>query len=218
MIKRFFLAWIFVVFCCSVSQAFLFENKEELRDYRLSNLFLVLSAEEPNKELYIYWELIKKLDRVIKTTTDSNAKILSETLSKLELRYALLEKEMENKSVPRHKTLILKFWAWAKSITSLESRRQEIENIESVFIFRNWSTDLPGYQIASITKKLLEINPELLIFIDQEGWLINRYVEFDGKVSFANYLTTDDYVRDTYNAFSETTKTSLWSVFPTWSR
>ena len=208
------IAWfICLLFWVSSCQAFVFWDKTELQNYRLSNVFLQLSQKPDSETLFIYEKLIQKLENWVWSMDNQKDTLkINKIISKMKLRQESLL--LSANKVNRHKSMILKFWAGAESTTFLESKRSEIQNIESVFIFRTGSVDLPGYQIESITAKLKEINPEILIFIDQEGWLINRYVEFDTQVSFVNYLSSDSYVSDIYNNFSEATKTSLWSVFP----
>ena len=212
--KIYGIAWLFcLLLWVSSCQAFVFWDKTELQNYRLSNVFLQLSQKSNTEALYIYDELVKKLEKWSLTISSEKTKdTLEEIIWKLELRQKSLTNNL--KKVSRHKSLILKFWAGAQSTDFLESKRSEIGNIDSVFIFRTGSTDLPWYQIEAIAAKLKSINPDILIFIDQEWWLINRYVEFDANISFQNYLVTDSYVSDIYNNFSEATKTSLGSVFP----
>ncbi len=199
----------------SSCQASLSNDKSKLQNYRLSNLFLQLSQKPDTETLYIYDEIIQKLSTWRdKISANATRDTLTEIIWKLELRQQSIVNNRN--AISRHKSMILKFWAWAQSTNFLESKRSTLENIESVFIFRTGSVDLPWYQIEAITTKLKEINPDILIFIDQEGWLINRYIEFDTEISFKNYLSTDTYVKNTYNNFSESTKTSLWWVFPNW--
>lgn len=205
--------WLIILMLHSSCQAFVFEDKTELQNYRLSNIFLQLSQKQDKESLFIYEWLITKLENALDSVEkEEDRLVLSEIISKMQLRKKSLTESI--KKVNRHKSLILKFWAWAESTASLELKREEIKNIESVFIFRNGTIDLPWYQIESITAKLLEINPDILIFIDQEGWLINRYIEFDASISFANYLSSDTYIKETYNTFSEETRIGLWYLFP----
>ena len=203
--KKYIIAWFLLLVLTSSCQAFLFWDKTKLQDYRLSNVFLILSQKPDSESLYIY-------DRIITSLENKEDEKLQEIVSKLKLRQQSIISE--RKSLTRHKSMILKFWAWAQSIDFLESKQWEIKNTQSVFLFRTWKVDLPWYQIESITKKLKEINPDIFIFIDQEGGLINRYVEFDNEISFANYLETDKYIKTLYNTLSDETRIGIWYLFP----
>ena len=209
--------WLIVLSLTSSCQAFVSEDKTELQNYRMSNVFLKLSQLDNREALYIYDSMIEKLESwKQKINSEASTSTLWDIITKLKNRKTLLETDIRDVDLTRHKTTILKFWRWWNTQAVINTKKTELSSAQSVFIFRNGSNDLTGWEIESITKSLYEINPDMLIFIDQEGWLINRYVEFDGKISFVNYLTTDDYVRDIYDTFSQTTKTSLWSVFPAW--
>jgi len=109
-------------------QAFLFENKTELQNYRLSNVFLMMDEKSDRESLYIYETLIEKIQKWSLLIGSQNTKDkLEEIISKIELRQQGIVSSISD--VDRHKSMILKFWAWAQSTDFLESKRNEIENI-----------------------------------------------------------------------------------------
>jgi hypothetical protein len=62
----------------------------------------------------------------------------------------------------------------------IENNKENIKNNISVFIFRS-SVDLKNSVIKDISKKIKNINPNILLFIDQEWGLINRYIDFENQ-------------------------------------
>ncbi len=96
--------------------------------------------------------------------------------------------EKEKLKITKHTTLILKFWRNGNHKAILEKNKQKIQKNQSVFLFKV-GNDLTRKDIIFITWEIKKINPEVLIFIDQEWGWINRYVEFENAEQINKYLS-----------------------------
>ncbi len=96
------------------------------------------------------------------------------------------------------------------------NNQEKIKNSFSVFLFRNKENidfDIMKKSISLIK----EINPDILLFIDQEWWFINRYKDFS-SVKWSFYYS-NDYIYNKYKKLDELEKSILdslisWIYYP----
>ncbi len=92
----------------------------------------------------------------------------------------------------------------------IQKNKQNIKNSFSVFLFRkktNIDYDILKKSISEIKK----INPNIIIYIDQEWWLINRYKDFS-SVDYDYYLQ-NDYIYNKYQDLSVKERKVLENIF-----
>ncbi len=118
-------------------------------------------------------------------------------------------------NMSKHQTLILSFWKWWNHIGVIENNKQAIQNAQSVFIFRKLQ-DITSGEMKTISKKLKEMNPEIHIFIDQEWWWINRYLEFGTPAEVNHYFSnsTDIFLTSRYSQLTQAEITKIRNMFP----
>ncbi len=153
------------------------ENSKKIFDKKLNKIFLRLEIKKTKTEQkYIYKTLTNILEKRVKNNT--NGFLLNHIIKKIKQKNNSINIEKINFS--KHNTKILKFTRNANHNIILDNilNKNKINKFFSIFIFRT-SSDLSRVDINFITKKIKKYNKNILIFIDQEWWLINRYVEFE---------------------------------------
>lgn len=122
------------------------------------------------------------------------------------------EKIDKNKSsIQSHNTLILKFNNWMNIDNYIEKNKSKIQDTQSVFLFRE-KHNISSKKMKIITSQLKIINPNILIFIDQEGGFINRFVSFEGGFSMKNY-ESDPFIFQRYNFLTAPEKITVSELF-----
>lgn len=112
-----------------------------------------------------------------------------------------------------HNSLILRFSRGQNIQEFISTKESQIKNIQSVFLFRNSGKDLSINEINTITKQLKSINSDILIFIDQEWWFVNRYIDFESESQLKEYFQ-DDYVLARYHFLDQKEQDLLKWAFP----
>jgi hypothetical protein len=156
---------------------------------QLENLITQIENKSLLDQKKIYSKYIKKLDFSLSTQKykkhhNNIVYVKSIFIDKLK---EVQEKIDKNKSsIQSHNTLILKFNNWMNIEDYIEKNKSKIQNTQSVFLFRE-KHNISSKKMKIITSQLKIINPNILIFIDQEGGFINRFVSFEGGFSMKNY-------------------------------
>ncbi len=123
-----------------------------------------------------------------------------------------------NEIIENNKTnsLILNF----NNFNTIDNLREEIkeqfDNIKkakSVFIFRTW-WNLSFEQIKIITSLILKINKSIILFIDQEWWKINRFIDFNDNYNISTIYQNDEYLKIRFSKIdSNSLKEQLFHLF-----
>ena len=206
------------------------ESKQEKLDIILENVERKLEVVSDQRKKEIYWYLKTELDH---RKTDTNKETIEYIILKISSFEALVLKKMEIKEaqeavlieeakpleeitvplVNTHNSAILRFIRWGDHSLVINSKKQSIIKGDSVFIFRNWSDDLSIADIQNITSQIHATNPDTLIFIDQEGWLVNRYIDFESTAA-VQAMFDETYVISRLNTLNEVEKNILRGLFP----
>jgi hypothetical protein len=156
---------------------------------------------------------IQELQNKIPQNVESLEEVEESKWDLVSLDERLETEETFFESVTPHNSVILRFSRWGNHLTVINEKRQSIANGNSVFVFRNGTSDLSVSDIQSITFQLKAINPDVLIFIDQEWWLVNRYVDFESSASVES-IFSEEYTNSRMNIFSASEKTIIRNLFP----
>ena len=135
------------------------------------------------------------------------------------------KKELENQKsqyftentwieVSTHNTLSLTFIHGQDPLPIIRNNAERIRNTRSVFLFR-WTENLLGDEMMSITKEIKKINSNILLFTDQEGGEITRYVDFPTMDELQSLLESD-FVTYRLQSMSWESRKVLFSVFDTY--
>ena len=108
------------------------------------------------------------------------------------------------------RSLILRFSNnQADNTQYIESYYQDIQDTDHIFLFR-YSQNLSSTVLMNISDQLYQINPQLTLYIDQEGGYINRYKSFS-DISIQSYLQDSEI--SSYSWLSQLTQQSIWELF-----
>ncbi len=191
---------IVVFFSVFVSNMRIFANYSE--EYvsinaKLINIYSKIDSRSFQKQTEFY-KLFKDItsQKKIKTTDVNKLELITYIEDSLDAKYTtykVLNKKAikEQNRIKQHTTLILKFTRnWNHDLVINKYKKNIIENW-SVFLFKK-SWDLTQIDIKSITNKITTLNKDILIFIDQEWWWINRYVDYSSKDDVEKLFTSSD--------------------------
>lgn len=107
------------------------------------------------------------------------------------------------------RTVKIDNWFSSQKITNLVDQNQkDIASFDNIFIFR-YKNDLSRSQVKILTDEIKKLNPKARIFTDQEGWLINRFKEFEGEYTLWKMMKDNFYVNKYYNELSADIKWKL---------
>ena len=212
----------FSVFTNNVYSDLSYENSINKINNKLINIYSILDTRSFKKQTDFY-KIFKEMveSKKIKITDTNKLELIiyiEDSLDNKYQTYKLLHqekliyeeeraKELEEKNkITQHRTLILKFTKnWNHDLV-INPNKQLIIEAWSVFIFRRTS-DLTSTDIQSITNKIKAINNDILFFIDQEWWFINRYIDYSSKTIVDNL----------FNSSAVEQKTRLIFPYTTWS-
>jgi len=189
---------IIVVFFCftlfsNISFSTLIEDKKNSLNMKMNTIFKKLDSRSFTKQTQFY-KIFKKIAWEKKITIKDKNKLtlISYIESKFDFKYIEYKKlSTEGFSplyVSKHKTLILKFTRWGNHRYLINLNKEKIKSRWSVFLFKQWS-DLSRKDINFITSEIKKLNKNILIFIDQEGGWINRYIEFEKRADINKYFS-----------------------------
>lgn len=201
---------ILIAFVCSL----LFFQFTYAENTNLEKLFLQIEKKPLISQKNIYKKYIKQLNFVL---TKKNYQPYFEEINSIKKQFEIkekliLEKLNEKKiSINSHNTLILKFNNWINIDNYIQKNKTKISTSDSVFIFRE-KYNISSKNMKIITKKLKEINPSILIFIDQEWWLVNRFISFEWGFNIKNY-ESDTFVSERYSLLTSGEKNTLLQLF-----
>jgi hypothetical protein len=157
---------ILIAFVCSL----LFFQFTYAENTNLEKLFLQIEKKPLISQKNIYKKYIKQLNFVL---TKKNYQPYFEEINSIKKQFEIKEKLILKKlnekkiNINSHNTLILKFNNWINIDNYIQKNKTKISTSDSVFIFRE-KYNISSKNMKIITKKLKEINPNILIFIDQE--------------------------------------------------
>ena len=169
------------------------------------------------RKIYIYSRLKNKIENYLANNTliQDREYLLRESIFAIDTRISRLEKLIKlSESFESHDALILSFSNWNID-TRIENNKENITKAKSIFIFRD-STNLSLASMKSITWKIQELNPSTIIFIDQEGWQINRYKDFDSSYSRKNLLD-HDFIQLRKQKLTTSEYNLFLTLFPVWA-
>lgn len=96
----------------------------------------------------------------------------------------------------------------------IEKNSDKIKLSDNIFIFKNNATwRFSASQMFYTSNKLKLLNKKIRIFIDQEGWLVNRFNDFDDKNTFENYINSNLSLRFKYAILEDNTKNLITNSF-----
>lgn len=193
------------------------EFKIKRLDNKLEIFFKKYEKKSNIEQKEFYWRMLKSLFFYKRINKDSNKMFLINIIiNKFEQKYDSIKINKTN--FYKSKTLILKF---TNNIVSnnliIEKNKKNIENNISVFIFRS-SIDLQNSIIKNISKKIKTINPKILLFIDQEWGLINRYIDFETKKDIDNFFIKNNnkysFLQNNLDKLNEKQIKIIRNIFP----
>lgn len=154
---------VFIVAPLTVLATLSLSQTDDKLDRVMDKIALYPNAQQKT----IYEKLIERLSEIEKNTQDTSRKqTLSYIQNSLEKRLQVLLET--HSSITSHKSLILRFTPDGNHSEYIQSLRESIAQTQSVFVFRTGKQNLSLKEMSAITQDLKTINPELLIFIDQE--------------------------------------------------
>ena len=201
---------LWIVLCCVSYFSLNYTNAKINAELQIQIDQKILSIEKklekyPNSKKRVLYKYIKRA--LYKRVTSENREILNYIVLWFETKLSALQ------NITSHNSVILRFTRWGNHQTIIDNKAEEIKKNWSVFIFRSWTIDLSLTEIKWITKKIHLINNNSLIFIDQEGWYVNRFVDFESTEQIATYFN-EKYVLERMNKLSEVEKKLVKSLFP----
>ncbi len=194
------------------------KNIEIKKDFSLykKNLDKIFFKLEKNKtkqeQKYIYEKLIKILEKI----KNNKNKDLIDILKKEKIKKNNFIK-IKKLKIFRHNTKILKFsrnWNIKKVLDNfIKNNKKNL--VSSVFIFKQ-KENLSKKNINFITKTLKKYNKNILIFIDQEWWLINRYVDFESKNDIEKFFSKNkySYLKNRFEKITKKDLSIIRTIFP----
>ncbi len=189
--------------------------KQEKIENINKNLEKILRKIENTKtkaeQKYIYKKLIFILEKKAQNT-ENNFYINHITQKIKEKNNSII---LEKKIFKKHNSKILKFSRKANHKMILDNFIKENNKFKSVFIFKKFA-NLSRKDINFITKKLIKFNKNILIFIDQEWWLINRYVEFEKNSDVEEFfwIKKDIFLEKRFKKFNKKEIKIIRNIFP----
>ncbi|MCD5380439.1 hypothetical protein LR004_00795 [Candidatus Gracilibacteria bacterium] len=164
---------------------------------KLINIYSKIDSRSFQKQTEFY-KLFKDIisQKKIKTTDVNKLELITYIEDSLDAKYttykSLNQKVIkERNKIKKHTTLILKFSKKGNHDLVINKYKENIKSNGSVFLFKK-SGDLTQTDIKSITNKITALNKDILIFIDQEGGWINRYVDYGSKDDVEKLFTSSE--------------------------
>ena len=198
-----------------------FALNTELLDIRLQrnleNIEERLADKDLFRKVFIYTNLKRYTEAYLSEATlwDNKRYVLTESLPRLQDKITQLE-------------WIIKLSDWFVSQNTfslsfnnfnipnkIEENRDSIKSAKSIFLFRD-AANLSRNSMKQIVESLKEINPNILIFIDQEWGQINRYQDFDSEYS-RDDLLDDIFIQLRREQLTDAEYNLFLSLFPTWN-
>lgn len=200
-IKKILILVVLWVLYCPGSTVFANEKWDQILNK--IDAYISEKSQADQKRLYIHiWKRLEELAL--------NQDYSKQTLELIEYIQWWLEQTVLSYTQLQQRSLILRFSNDSQdNLKYIESHYQDIEQAEHVFLFR-YSQNLSGSVLKEITQGLYQINPQLTLYIDQEGGYINRYKSFD-ILWFESYLSGEWL--SLYNWLTPLTQASIWSLF-----
>jgi hypothetical protein len=183
-------------------------------DWVVTKINTIIQNESVNKKNDIFNYFNQEIN--IRLSNNPNIQNRDEILYfKSQIRKSQFKLVSKNilKNISSHNALSLTFISWEDHNSKIHQNETVIKNTQSVFIFR-WKDDLSRDEIVIITNEIKKINPEILIFIDQEWWLIHRFVDFPSTVELQAILDTF-FVKVRMQSMSTESLRALNSLFDT---
>ena len=134
---------------------------------------------------------------------------------KYNLKYMLsnLWEKTHSNVIVSHSALSLKFIKWENHSSLIQINKEALKKTQSVFIFRG-KEDFSRDEMIQIALEIKNINPQILIFIDQEGWQIHRFVDFPSTEELQSILNTF-FVKIRMQSMSTESLSTMNSLFDT---
>ena len=197
-----------------VTQAVLKDDIEK----KLENTHKRIAEKDETRQIQLYNFLIREVN---KRMTSENRELIAFINASLYEKLQLLQpnvsfyneteqvQEKENiQKVQSHNSVILRFSQSTDIWAYLGEKKSLIEKSQSVFIFRSNMQNISRKKMKFIASELKKINPEVLIFIDQEWWLVNRYIDFDAEYLMNQFLN-NEYVIQQLSILSESERQAI---------
>jgi hypothetical protein len=134
-------------------------------DRKLDIVFENISKKSKISQIKTINSFIYRIDHFIKKNPN-NLELLKYLKSSFEIQLKLIKNESEI-SINTHESLILRFGNIGNHKILIDSNKDNIKSANSIFIFRNYK-NISSRNLKEITFELKKINPDILLFIDQE--------------------------------------------------
>lgn len=162
----------------------------EARDYsqldkKLNVIFEKISEKWKVKQIKIFNTFINKIDIFIEENpekTELAMYLKSNFEQQLKLLNTVAQIDMKSKE-----TLILRFWNTGDHIAMIHDNIEKIKSAKSIFLFRK-SVNLSSENLKEITSTIKSIQPNIIFFIDQEWWIINRFTPYQSYFNIEDYM------------------------------
>ena len=155
-------------------------------DERLDQAYTKIEKKNTIEQIFLYKYLIKEVNNKMNSENRESISYLNAWL------YSKLKKlqpvEKKSTQIWAHTSVTLYFDEVSDLQGTLASKVELIRNSQSVFIFRSTNFNLSRLRMQNIVTEIKNINPKVLIFTDQEGWMVNRYKDFDTWYSMEQFL------------------------------
>lgn len=191
------------------SYSYNIDNKE----YEKINKIISILNIEIEKKWVVYKNILEnKLNFELNKyeAWEKNYEIIKSILFWVSKNITNLDKKVLNNWISN---LIVYNWITNEEIDNLLlNNKDKINKNDNIFLFRqkeNISMDTIYY----ITKRIYELNPNIRIFVDQEGGLVNRYNIFDSNHTFDLYIQEDEILNQKYHKLSDNLKTNIKNSF-----
>ncbi len=157
-------------------------------DSKILELQSLLKNSTPDYKKSVFSYLISQINT--RLLDNPNIKNIWEVIyfkSELKNLYSDISWWVANSLVWFSDSLMITFIHWENHTSKIQSLKDKIILSNNVFLFRS-KQDLTLSEIQEITKNIKEINPKIIIFIDQEGWEIYRYIDFPSTLELQTIL------------------------------
>ena len=153
------------------------------------NIFSKNETKNIYTQIDIYETYIYQLKKIIRN--NSQASFLQDIInleSIISNKYDSIVSDILQKKaiIQTGNTLILKFWEQTNIPNYISKNSDKLLQANSVFIFRE-SKNISSDNMKIITSEIKKITPNILIFTDQEGGQINRFISFKNGFNFEDY-------------------------------
>ena len=175
-----------------------------------------LESKNSYRKIYIYTNLKNYTEQYLsRNTLDEDTKyLLAESIPQIQNRINILEQTLTYSALFQSKNVFSLVLRELSIDQIIQDNTQAIQNTQSVFLFRD-TQNISRSRMKKAISKIREINENILIFIDQEGWQINRYTDFDIEYTRADLLD-DSFIQVRKDKLTEQEYQLFLSLFPTW--